>query len=294
MSDHHRNQKARFRHSIFYYPAPWPTNRYNTQVIQPVNGGRELLNEIESTPCEMPCLWWLGHSGFALKYLNAIIYVDPLLSGAGGQRLVAPPFAGQDVEHAGLVLCTHAHAGHLDADTVPAMLAASRRAKVVIPMSVAARAHQLGIDYHRMVTTNADLRVEFLDDRIYAVPSAHPQLDWTPQGGYPYLGYLVRFGRYTIYHAGDCASYDQLADRLRPYNVTVALLPIGGKNNFQIQEAAQLAAAIRAEWLVPMHYDMFPGCAVDVDRFIEHLLGRHPAQRFKVFRCGERWAIPGE
>jgi len=263
-------------------------------VIQPVNGGRELLDEIANAPCLTPRLWWLGHSGFALKYRNAIVYVDPLLSAARLDRLVAPPFAGQDVTHAGLVLCTHAHAGHLDPGTVPAILAASRRAKVVMPMSAAAHAHAMGIEYQRMVTTNADLRVEFLDDRIYAVPSAHHQLDWTPLGGYPYLGYLVRFGPYTIYHAGDGVPYDRLAERLRPYNVTVALLPIGGEKNFKIPEAAQLAEQIGAAWLAPMHYDMFPGCTVEVDRFVEHLLERHPAQRFKVFRCGEGWSIPGE
>ncbi|MGA2590849.1 MAG: MBL fold metallo-hydrolase [Bryobacteraceae bacterium] len=263
-------------------------------MIQSVNGGRQLLDEIENTPCPAPRLWWLGHSGFALKYRQAIIYVDPLLSADCPNRLVAPPFAGAEVTHAGLVLCTHAHAGHLDPGTAAAILAASRRAKVVIPMSVAAHAHSLGIEYHRMVTTNADLRVEFLDDRIYAVPSAHPQLDWTPLGGYPYLGYLVRFGSYTIYHAGDGMPYDRLAERLRPYNVTVALLPIGGARNFTIPEAAQLAGQIGAEWLVPMHYDMFPGCAVNVDRFIEHLLEHHPAQRFKVFECGEGWSIPAE
>ena len=260
-------------------------------MIQPVNGGRELLDEIESADCPAPRLWWLGHSGFALKYRQAIVYVDPLLGGREN-RLVAPPISGQDVRHAGLILCTHAHAGHLDPGTVPAMLAESRRAKVVMPMSAAAHAHELGIEYQRMVTTNADLRVEFLDDRIYAVPSAHRQLDWTPTGGYPYLGYLVRFGPYTIYHAGDGAPYEQLAARLMPYNVTVALLPIGGEGNFTITEAAHLAGQIGAEWLVPMHYDMFPGCAVEVDRFIEHLLGQHPAQRFKVFQCGEGWSIP--
>jgi L-ascorbate 6-phosphate lactonase len=263
-------------------------------VIQPVNGGRQLLDEIADTACPTPRLWWLGHSGFALKYRHAIVCVDPLLSATRADRLVAPPFAGEDVAHAGLVLCTHAHAGHLDPGTVPAILAASRGAKVVMPMSAAAHAHALGIEYQRMVTTNADLRVEFLDDRIYAVPSAHDQLDWTPMGGYPYLGYLVRFGPYTIYHAGDGVPYDRLAERLRPYNVTVALLPIGGEKNFKIPEAAQLAQQVGAEWLVPMHYDMFPGCAVEVDRFIEHLLGRHPAQRFKVFQCGEGWSIPGE
>ena len=263
-------------------------------MIQPVNGGRQLLDEIENTFCPTPRLWWLGHSGFALKYRKAIVYLDPLLSAACPGRLVAPPFAAEEVTHAGLVLCTHAHAGHLDPGTAAGILAASRRAKVVIPMSVASHAHALGIEYHRMVTTNADLRVEFLDDRIYAVPSAHPRLDWTPLGGYPYLGYLVRFGPYTIYHAGDGMPYDSLAERLRPYNVTVALVPIGGERNFKIPQAAQLAEEIRAEWLVPMHYDMFARCAVPVDRFIEHLLEHRPAQRFKVFACGEGWSIPVE
>ena len=253
----------------------------------------QLLAEIETALCPTPRLWWLGHSGFALKYRHAILYLDPLLSNAPG-RLVPPPINPAEVGHAGLILCSHAHAGHLDGGTVPAMLAASRRGKVVVPMSVAPHAHSLGISYHRMVTTNADLRVEFLDDRIYAVPSAHPKLDWTPLGGYPYLGYLVRFGDCTIYHAGDGVPYDTLAARLRPYNVTVALLPIAGSHNFTIPAAAQLAAEIGARWLVPMHYGMFPACAVEIDRFIEHMLEQQPAQGFKVFQCGEGWSVPAD
>ena len=106
-------------------------------------------------------------------------------------------------------------------------------------------------------------------------------------------GYLVSLpGGVTIYHAGDCVPYDRLAERLRPYNVTVALLPIAGAKNFNISEAARLAEEIGAEWLVPMHYGMFPGSTVEVDRFIEHLLEHRPGQRFKIFQCGEGWSIP--
>ena len=150
-----------------------------------------------------------------------------------------------------------------------------------------------------MVTTDSGLRVEFLDDRIYSVPSAHNELEWTPLGGYPYLGYLIRFGGCTIYHAGDCVPYPGLADRLRPYSVTVALLPISGRKadaalpgNFEISEAAQLASDIEAQWLVPMHYGMFAANTGDVSRFIDHLLGQRPEQRFKVFELGERWTVP--
>ncbi|SRR5581483_4107883 len=268
-------------------------------MAEPVNSGRRLLDEIERLECPTPTLWWLGQSGFVIKYRRAILYVDPFLSESDKERLTPALFRGEDVKDAGLVLSTHAHRGHLDPDTVPGILASSPQAKLVIPKSAAEHAHRIGIDYHRMVTTNADLRVEYLDDRIYAVPSAHEQLDWTPLGGYPYLGYLIRFGRYTIYHAGDCVPYNGLADRLRPYTVTLALLPISGRRpgrrgNFDIAEAAQLAEEIGAEWLVPMHYDMFPSNAVDVNRFIEHMLGHRPAQRFKVFEPGECWAVPPE
>jgi L-ascorbate metabolism protein UlaG (beta-lactamase superfamily) len=245
-----------------------------------VKSGRELLAEIATSVCSSPTLWWLARSGFALKYRNAILYVNPFLSEA------ASPFSGGEVTHAGLILCSHS--GRVDPQTVPAMLAASPRSKLVIPKSAAAHANSLGIPYTRMVTTDSGLRVEYLDDRIYAVPSARDKLDWTPLGGYPYLGYLVRFGGVTIYHAGDCVPYEDIVERLRPYSVTVAILPIGGRpDNFEIAEAAQLAEDIGARWLVPMNYPQ-----ARIDRFIEHMLGHRPAQRFKVFECGEMWTVP--
>ncbi len=75
-------------------------------------------------------------------------------------------------------------AGHLHPGTVPAILAASRRTKVVMPRSAAAHAHALGIAYRRVVATS------------------------------------LRFGPYPIYHAGDGVPYARLTERLHPYNVT--------------------------------------------------------------------------
>ena len=258
--------------------------------------GRELIQQIDDSRCDVPAIWWLGHSGFVLKHRNAVFYVDPYLSRTGDD----PPIRAEDVTHASLILCTHAHGHHLDPDTVAGILGASPRAKVVIPKSVAEHTHSFGISYQRMVTTDSSLRIEYLDDRIYSVPSAHNQLDWTPLGGYPYLGYLVRFGDCTIYHAGDCVPYPGLADRLRPYKITVALLPISGRRpddapgNFEIAEAAQLAEDTGAQWLVPMHYGLFGPGAGEVTRFIDHLLGQRPSQRFKVFECGEKWDVPAD
>jgi L-ascorbate 6-phosphate lactonase len=243
-----------------------------------------LIEDIDQTISATPTLWWLGRSGFVVRFASITFYVDPSLSRPG------TPIAGTDVKHADMILATNAHPGHLDAPTVIAILEGSKGAKLILPKSAADQAHASGIPYSRMTTTDADLRVEYFKDnlyaRIYAVPSAHPHLDWTPLGGYPYLGYLIRFGRWTIYHAGDCVPYDTLAERLRPYNVSVALLPIGG-NNFSVSEAAQLAEDVGAKWLAPMHYE-----SGQENDFVTHMLGQRPHQQFKVFQCGETWTVP--
>ena len=262
----------------------------------PIKNGAELVAEIEQTRVQTPTLWWLGHSGFAIKFANILFFVDPCLAAIPGRvRLSPSPFTPQSITSADLILCSHAHELHMNGPTLSEMLRSSRRAKVVLPKSTAEHARTLGVPFERMTTTDADLRVEYFKEgqygRVYAVPSAHHRLDWTPTGGFPYLGYLIRFGADTIYHPGDCVLYDDLAQRLKPYNVTIALLPIAGRN-FSIQEAAQLAEDIGARWLVPMHYGTFADDGGNVNRFIEHMLGHRPEQRFKVFQCGEKWTVP--
>jgi L-ascorbate metabolism protein UlaG (beta-lactamase superfamily) len=267
--------------------------------------GDSLIEDIANAPAVYPTLWWLGHSGFALKYHSMVFYIDPYLSAAGSRkRAFAPVMDAGRITDAELILCTHAHASHMDAGTLRPMLSGSPRAKVVLPKSAAAEAHLQGIDYARMTTTDAGLRVEFFKTgdyvRVYAVPSAHPELDYTATGGYPYLGYLIRCGGTTIYHAGDCVPYDDLASRLRPYNVDVALLPISGRGGtrrggcFTIAEAAEVAEQMEAAWVAPMHYGMFEDSGVDAGEFVNHMLFHRPAQRFKVFSEGEGWEIPAE
>ena len=283
---------------------------------QPVRRGLELLREIEERPAPAPVLWWLGHCGFVIKYESSIIYVDPYLSnsqeeryrrsGPPHPRLTAAPLHPAMVRHASLVLATHAHQAHLDPGTAPAILAASPRARLVLPRSAAGRAHMMGIDYLRMTTMDAGQRLEFVGAEgetvlIDAIASAHESLDWSERDGHPYLGYILRMGDHAIYHAGDCAPYEGLAEQLRPHRIDLALLPVNGRDaswgmpgNFTIAEAAALAEEAGIGCLAPMHYGMFAVNDVDPDRFVDHLLGHRPSVRFKIFECGEGWALPDQ
>src|SRR5262249_53475051 len=156
-----------------------------------------------------PTLWWLGHAGFVMKFANITFYIDPCLSEMHDRpRFTAAPLDAMQIRHADMIFTTHGHPGHLDTQAVAAILEKSKVAKVALPKSVVEDAHASGIPYNRMTSTDSGLRIEYFKEnlygRVYSIPSAHPGLDWSQATGYPYLGYLIRFGRWTVYHAGDC------------------------------------------------------------------------------------------
>ncbi len=255
-------------------------------MLKPVKTGAELIEQIDRTISPTPALWWLGANGFIMRFATITFYLDPQLSAAGA------PLDPDAIRHADLILSTQAAA--LDAPAAARILERSTNAKLVLPKSAADAAHAAGIPFHRMTTTDADLRIEYFKDnlygRVYAIPSARPALDWTPLGGYPYLGYLIRFGRWTVYHAGPGRMYEGLADRLRPFNVSVALLPVGA-DRFSISEAAELAIAIGAEWMVPVDTSG-DTTGAEENAFAAHMLGQRPEQQFKIFECAEKWTVP--
>src|ERR1700733_13584407 len=94
----------------------------------------DLIREIDQTLTATPTLWWLGHSGFIVRFANITFYVDPCFSDFPDRpRLLRAPLSGKDVRHADMILSTHAPPGHLDAASIRPMLQASPRAKLVIP-----------------------------------------------------------------------------------------------------------------------------------------------------------------
>ena len=264
-------------------------------MIQPFKSGPDLIAEIDQTIAVTPTLWWLGHAGFVMKFAHITFYIDPCLSDPPGRtRRTAAPLAAHQIRHADMIFTTHGHPGHLDTASVATMLALSKVAKVALPRSEVESAHQAGIPYDRMTSTDSGLRIEYFKEnlygRVYSIPSAHPAIGWTQANGHPYLGYLIRFGRWTVYHAGDCAPYADLVRNLRPFTPTVLLLPIG-PGKFSSSQAADLAEEVGAEWVVPMHYGTFDAGGQESE-FVSHMLGHRPSQRFHVCQVGEKWTVP--
>lgn len=251
-------------------------------------------------------LWWLGQSGFGLRGNAATLVVDAFLADHP-DRLVPAPFRPDQVGGLDAVVITHDHLDHLDEKSLPGLAEASPHAWVVVPEPLVERVVDLGIPSERVAGAQPDRLLELDGLTVHPVPASHGDdvevgygfgLERS-NGLYRYLGYVFDLGGVRIYHAGDTIPYEGMEDRLRDLRVDVALLPINGRDaeregqgivgNLDEEEAAQLAAAIGVDLLVPMHYDMFAWNPGSPERLVELARTRHPELQILVASPSRRF-----
>jgi L-ascorbate metabolism protein UlaG (beta-lactamase superfamily) len=279
-------------------------------MIEPVRHGRELVEEIEGTVVRPRSLavWWLGQSGFLIKSSQGMLAIDLYLSNhltrkyAGTARphvrMTRAPLGGGDLRELDLLLASHRHSDHLDPGTVPELLAASKRAILVLPEAIIEDAQQLGLPADRLAGIDVGAAVERAGFRVRAIPSAHEGLDVDPRGRHYYLGYVILSEGLSLYHSGDSLVYDSLVKQLGRDPFDVLFLPINGRNpargvagNMSASEAVELAARVLPRFVVPHHYDMFTFNTVPVEEFVEAARSLPRRVSPRVLRCGERWEI---
>jgi L-ascorbate metabolism protein UlaG (beta-lactamase superfamily) len=131
---------------------------------------------------------------------------------------------------------------------------------------------------------------------FHAIPSAHESLETDENGDHKFVGYVIEVGGKTIYHSGDCCIYKGLEKRLKKWNVDLAILPINGRDpargvagNFTAQEAAQLGIDIKAELVVPCHYEMFEFNTVSPQGFVD--AANAMGCPYRVLNAGERLSL---
>lgn len=247
-------------------------------------------------------LWWLGQSGWLLMLDGRGLLIDPYLSDS-----LTVKYAGTDKPHVrmtervvapelltGIIAATssHNHTDHLDAETLMPLRRANPEMRIVVPAA--------NRDFAAARLTCDPATLHTLDDgdsfcigpyTLHGIRSAHEHV------GPEFLGLVIEVGGHRIYHPGDCVLYDGLVERLKPFYVDLALLPVNGSlqerrvaGNFWGREAAWLASRIGARLAVPMHYDLFEFNTVTPDEFVEHC--EKLRQPCRVLQNGERLDVP--
>lgn len=249
-------------------------------------------------------IWWLGQSGFLIQWQGKRLLFDPYLSDSLTQKylytdkphtrmsdLVVDPNLLHSID---IVTSSHNHTDHLDAASLQPILANNPEVVFIIPEAnrkfVADRV-QCAMDFPIGMNDNGKA-FRHKGFTFYGLASKHNEIDRDAYGHCHYIGYVVKFGPYTVYHSGDTLWYDDMVANLLPMQVDVALLPINGDDaarkvagNLNAHEAVTLGKAINAKSVVPCHYDMFEFNTADVNDFIEE--AKNQNQGYVVLKGGE-------
>jgi len=274
----------------------------------PFQKDEALLAEITSALKESrQRIWWLGQSGFLWVQNGRALVLDPYLSDSLTrkyahtekphtritERVIDPGMLGS-IKVIDLISSSHNHTDHLDAETLLPLLAANPLAKLAIPSANKQFAlERLGSRIEdRLVELDHEISAHVGSIQIHGIASSHPTVERDNSGGCRFLGYVIKWNAVTVYHSGDTLLHDGLVPSLKRFNIDVALLPINGDlpergvaGNLDGNQAAQLAKAIGARWVIPCHYDMFDFNTASPEQFIAEC--RRLQQPFQVLRNGE-------
>jgi L-ascorbate metabolism protein UlaG (beta-lactamase superfamily) len=252
-------------------------------------------------------IWWLGQSGFLLVWQGKCLLFDPYLSDS-----LTVKYADTDKPHTrmsemaidpahldmvNIVTSSHNHTDHLDADTLMPLFKANPNIQFIIPEANRTFVcNRLQCDSGFPVGLNDGQHIDIQGFKILGVPAAHNTIERDELGRCKFMGYVVQFGNYAVYHSGDTLWYDGMVGILKPFKVNIAFLPINGNRperrvagNLNYEEAARLGKAIDAQLVIPHHYDMFEFNTENPDNFIKK--AEKYGQPYRVLRIGERLTI---
>jgi len=248
------------------------------------------LRDVEGAPPGALHLWWLGQSGFLVKLDEHYLLLDPYLSDSLTEKYQGTPtphvrMTRRVVDPARLgfvdvVTSSHGHTDHLD----PVTLHALRPRALVCPAGL----RDLALERAEVVpqVVDVDETVAVGGFRFTGLRADHD----VPGGA---LGFVVECGLWTLYHSGDTAAYSGLGQRLRPFTLDIALLPINGQlGNMDGGEAARVAKEAGARLAIPCHYDMFEFNTAAPDDFVATCASLE--QPCRVLRAGERLTVSAQ
>jgi L-ascorbate metabolism protein UlaG (beta-lactamase superfamily) len=246
-------------------------------------------------------LAWLGQAGFALRHADHRLLIDPYLSDhlarkyAGQEfphaRMMPAPVSAEEIDELDLVLCSHRHSDHTDPGSLPTLAANNPDCRFVMARAELHSAIALGLNPAKLIpVSDGDSLRASEAITIEVLPSAHERLEVNAHGDHHFLGFILKLGRLTLYHAGDCVVYEGLAGRLGSWRIDLALLPVNGRSarltargiagNMTFQEARELCLAAGIRAMMPHHFGMFAFNTVDVGE-----LQRQAAQSIPGWRC---------
>ena len=190
---------------------------------------------------------FLGHAGFLIEGSKNIV-IDPFLTGNPAAKKNP-----KDI-NADLILVSHGHGDHFG-DTLT--IAKQSKGTVVSVNELAKFCANKGVKSHGMHIGGSHV---FDGVKIKLTPAWHGSgydAEFPIHLGTP-CGFIIILDGKTIYHAGDTGLFGDMELIGRLNKIDLAMIPIGDNYTMGPEDALEAVKMLKAEHVIPMHYNTFP------------------------------------
>jgi L-ascorbate metabolism protein UlaG (beta-lactamase superfamily) len=213
-------------------------------------------------------LIWFGHSSFLLNMEGTVILVDPVFGNASpfkffGNRYMPPVSTVEQLPQIDVVLISHDHYDHLEADTVRYF--ADKDTNFVVPLGLGAHLSAWGIETRRIVERDWWESVEHGAVTFTATPSQH----YSGRRGFGgnqslWASWVMQSGRHSVYFSGDSGyapHFNEIGDRFGPFDI--AFIETGQYNeawrmiHMLPEDGVMAFRDLNAQRYFPVHWGMF-------------------------------------
>ena len=214
-----------------------------------------------------PSVTWLGHAAFVIRTSGKVIVTDPFLSelagvmGIGPKRYVKSPLSGATLPKADVLLISHNHYDHLDAETIETYPYKSET-QVVVPLGLKTFFTDRG--YTKVVEMDWWQEQQFDGLTIIALPAVH----FSSRGPFDrnqslWASFAIESAEDKIWFSGDTARgevFTEIGEKVGPFDY--ALMAIGAYEPRKImqnvhvtpEEAEEVLKAVGAKKAIGMHW----------------------------------------
>lgn len=205
-----------------------------------------------------------GHSVVQIETGQASLIIDPFITGNPLAKIAA------DDLQVDYILLTHGHNDHVG-DTIE--LAKRNNATVIAPNELAVFLGWKGCQVHPMHIGGS---AQFEFGRVKFTQAFHGSAytdDETQEIIYTGMpgGILLTIGEKTLYHAGDTALFSDMKLIGELNKIDLAFLPIGDNFTMGPEDALLAAEWLKADKIVPIHFNTFPMIKQDPEQFVQQL-----------------------
>lgn len=215
---------------------------------------------------------WLGHASMMLQSGGLTVLLDPILSQraspvqwAGPKRRVAPPLSVEELPAVDVVLISHNHYDHMDAETLLGIARRFPSVRFIVPLGNERWFQRQGITQVTGLDWWESTRVG--DTVFHCVPARHWSVrNFADRNENLWGGWAVIHPTHRFYFSGDTgysSDFRTIGERLGPFDL--AALPVGAyaprwfmqDQHIDPEEAVKIHLDVKARKSVGVHWGTF-------------------------------------